>query len=93
MHKTVHSHARMNQRGITGDMIELVMSFGEPVGDKMVLNTKTCHQAIEALKLVQKKLEHASKKGGLTVVTDGNTLITAYRFTGSSKSAARKSRG
>lgn len=93
MQKTAHSDIRMNQRGITGEMIELVMSFGEPDGDRTVLNARNCNQAIEALKQVQKKLEHASKKGGLTVVTDGDTLITAYRFTGSSTSAARKSRG
>lgn len=93
MQKTAHSGVRMNQRGITGDMIDLVMNYGEPDGDKTVLTTRTCRKAIEDLKQLQKKLEHASKKGGLTVVSDGDTLVTAYRFGSFSMTAARKSRG
>ena len=93
MQKTAHSDARMNQRGITGDLIELVMSFGEPDGDKTILNARNCNQAIEALKQFQKKLEHASKKGGLTVVSSGDTVITTYRADSFSAIAAKKSRG
>lgn len=33
MQRTAHSDSRMNQRGITGDMIELVMTFGETDGE------------------------------------------------------------
>ena len=93
MQRTAHSDIRMNQRGITGEMIDLVMDYGEPEGDKTVLNAKTCRQAIDALKRLQKKLEHASKKGGLTVVSIGDTLITTYRVDSFSTTAERKSRG
>lgn len=93
MQRTAHCDIRMNQRGITGEMIGLVMDYGEPDGDKTVLNAKTCRQAINALKRLQKKLEHASKKGGLTVECSGDTLITTYRADSFSATAAKKSRG
>ncbi len=93
MHRTAHSDVRMNQRGITATMLDLVMDYGEPEGDKTILSTKTCRLAIEELKQVQKKLEHALKKGGLTVVVDGNMLITTYRANSFSSTATNKSRG
>jgi len=93
MQKTAHSVIRMNQRGITAAMIDLVMNYGEPEGDKPILSAKTCRQMIEDLKQTQKKLEHAIKKGGLTVVSCDDTVITAYRANGFSASAAKKSRG
>lgn len=93
MQRTTHIDARMNQRGITGDMIDLVMHFGESDGEKTVLTEKACRLTIDTLKKLQKKLEHASKKGGLTVVSSGDTLITAYRANSFSMSAAKKSRG
>ena len=93
MQKTAHSVVRMNQRGITATMIDLVMSYGEPEGDKTILSAKTCREMIEELKQTQKKLEHAIKKGGLTVVSCDDTVITAYRANNFSAPAARKSRG
>lgn len=93
MQKTAHSITRMNQRGITSAMIELVMSYGEPEGDKTILSAKTCREMIDELKQTQKKLEHAIKKGGLTVVSCEDTIITAYRANGFSVSVAEKSRG
>lgn len=93
MEKTAHSVARMNQRGITATMIDLVMNYGEPDGDKTVLSARTCREVIEELKQTQKKLEHAIKKGGLTVVSSDDTVITAYRANSYSASAAKKSKG
>ncbi len=93
MQRTAHIDARMNQRGITGDMIDLVMTFGEPEGEKTVLTEKACRLTIDTLKKLQKKLEHASKKGGLTVVSSGDTLITTYRANSFSASTAKKIRG
>ncbi len=93
MQKTAHSITRMNQRGITSVMIDLVMSYGEPEGDKTTLSAKTCREMIDELKQTQKKLEHAIKKGGLTVVSCEDTVITTYRANGFSAGAARKSRG
>ena len=92
MQRTAHIDTRMNQRGITNDMIDLVMTFGEPDGEKTVLTEKACRLTIDMLKKLQKKLEHASKKGGLTVVSSGDTLITAYRANSFVVSAVKKSR-
>lgn len=93
MRLTAHSDVRMNQRGITGEMLALALDYGEPDGDKMVLSTKTCRQLIEELKREQKKLEHAIKKGGITVVSAGETVITTYRADSFSASNAKKVRG
>lgn len=87
MQKSAHSVIRMNQRGISATMIDLVMSYGQPEG------AKTCREMIEELKQTQKKLEHAIKKGGLTVVSCDDTAITAYRANSFSAPAARKIRG
>jgi hypothetical protein len=93
MQHTAHSDIRMNQRGITAAMLDLVMDYGEPEGDKTILSAKTCRQAIDELKQIQKKLEHAIKKGGLTVVSCGDTVITTYRANSFSTTATKKSRG
>lgn len=48
---TEHGMARMNQRGITREMIEIVLEYGDYIQDKVVLNSK------KLKKLVQKSLE------------------------------------
>ena len=93
MQLTSHSETRMNQRGITGDMVDLALDHGEPDGDKTILSAKTCRQLIGELKRTQKKLEHAMKKGGITIVSDGDTLVTTYRANSFCATKARKVRG
>lgn len=93
MQRTAHSLMRMNQRGITGDMVELAFDYGEPDGDKIVLSIKACRRLIEELKQQQKKLERALKKGGITIVSEGDALITTYRANSFSVAKAKKSRG
>lgn len=93
MQHTAHSNIRMNQRGITAKMLDLVMDYGEPEGDKTILSAKTCRLAIDELKQVQKKREHALKKGGLTVIMGGNTVITTYRANSFSAATINRSRG
>jgi len=61
-------------------------------------NVRTCFFLVRpdasALKQLQKKLEHASRKGGLTVVmSEDDRVITAYRANSFSASALKKSRG
>ncbi|WP_319566887.1 hypothetical protein [Cohaesibacter marisflavi] len=79
MNHTTHIEIRMNQRGINKDMIHLAMDYGECKGDKQVLSRSACRDRIIELKRQVKQLEHAEKKGGITVVTVGDQLITAYR--------------
>ena len=37
---TIHGRARMNQRGISKEMIDIVLEFGEYVKDKVILTSK-----------------------------------------------------
>ena len=90
MKNTKHMDARMNQRGITKELVNLALEYGEPVGDKTVLDRKQCHQIMTSLKREMKVLQKAMSKGGITVVSAGEDLITAYRTDSYSSAAARK---
>lgn len=92
MRHTTHSDKRMNQRGIAGNMVALALDFGEIDGDKTVLSPKVCREMIEELKRKQKQFEHALKKGGITVVSDGEAVITTYRSNSFSVSKSKKVR-
>jgi len=93
MRLAAHSGVRMNQRGITGEMLALAMDYGETDGEKTILSAKACRQLIEELKQMQKKLEHAHKKGGITVVNVDGTVITTYRASSFSAAQVKKVRG
>ncbi len=79
MHITKHFDARMNQRGIPQDLIAMVLEEGQDCGDRIVLGRKDCLRLIEGLKQQQKTLERIARKGGMTVVAEGEALITTYR--------------
>lgn len=89
MQITTHMDARMNQRGINKELIHLALEYGEPNGDKTVLGRKECHEAMQQLRRELKALERAMSKGGITVVSAGEVLITTYR-TDSFSSVAEK---
>ena len=90
MQMTTHMDARMNQRGINKELINVALEYGEPKGDKTVLGRKECQQAMEQLRRELKVLERAMRKGGVTVVSDGENLITTYRTNGFLSPAAKK---
>lgn len=78
MSKTRHIQQRMSQRGIQQSMIDMTLEYGEPQGDKVILNKKGLDcilKEIEKLKQCALKLR---QKGGLVVIDCHNTLITAY---------------
>jgi len=89
MQTTTHMVTRMNQRGINKELINLALEYGKPKGDKTVLGRKECHDAMQQLRRELKALERAMSKGGITVVSDGEALITTYR-TDSFSSSAKK---
>lgn len=75
-----HIDQRMNQRGITKEMIELTLEYGEIDNDRWVLNRKGVDAMIESL---EKQLRTARKlrdKGGIIVVAEDNTLVTTYDY-------------
>ena len=77
---TKHGIARMNQRGITKEMIDLTIEYGKWIRDKVILNSRDIKKLIKKVSLVIKsKLMHILDKGGLTVVlSDEFEVITVY---------------
>lgn len=78
MAKTRHIHQRMNQRGVTQQMLEIVKQFGVDNGDKIILNRKGLDVAISALNTLSKNMQKMRSKGGVVLVEDNNTEITTY---------------
>ncbi len=78
MKKTEHLLKRMNQRGISFQILELIYKFGLKQGDKLILNKKSTQKIIDEIDLIRKNLLKISDKGGVVLVLDNKTLITAY---------------
>ena len=78
MHKTRHFQQSMSQRGINQDMVDLVLSYGETDGDKVILSRKASARLMEAARTLAKILD----KGGLVVVASGDAQLTTYNYEG-----------
>jgi hypothetical protein len=78
MHKTKHIEKRMAQRGISKSMLELVLNYGKDAGDKIILDRRTAQKLLEDFRTLMKIVD----KGGVTIVTQGDALVTAYNFQG-----------
>lgn len=93
MSKTRHFQTRMSQRGITGSMLDVVLRFGVPLGDRIQFGRKGVDAALKELDELRKQLLKVRDKGGLVVVEEGGVFLTAYRLDSfSQKKAMRKSR-
>ena len=93
MHTTLHMDARMNQRGIKKEMVDLALSLGDVDGDRFTLTAKACISRIEELKREMKVLEQAKRKGGVTVIACDDAQITTYSGNGSRAPWKKKIRG
>lgn len=84
MHETLHINQRVRQRGITKRMIELTLEFGEVQADKIRLGSRRIKKLLKNRKRISRELKRdllkILDKGGLVVVTTGETLITAYNW-------------
>ena len=78
MKETKHFWARMSHRGLTKQIIDIVLDFGKSSGDKIVLNRKDSRNALKELDRIRKNIMRILDKGGVTVVADNDILITAY---------------
>ena len=78
MQPTRHIKQRMSQRGISKEMVNLVIARGVIQGDKYVVGRKEALQLIRELDNERRVLTKILDKGGVEVVTDGDALITAY---------------
>lgn len=89
MTPSMHMEERMGQRGIGKQLVDLALEYGQPDGDRFVLSQRDIRAQMDACRQELKALERAYKKGGITVVATGETLITAFR-TNSYKRTLRK---
>ena len=79
---THHAEVRINQRGITKEMIELALDYGRFVKDKVIFGKKEATKLLNKYrksKEMKKKLLKIIDKGGITVVVD-NDIVTAYKI-------------
>ncbi|UIF86097.1 DUF4258 domain-containing protein [Cupriavidus necator] len=68
----------MSQRGITQDMVDLVLAHGVSDRDKYVLGHREARRLLEAMQQTERVLKKILDKGGVTVVAAGEELVTAY---------------
>ena len=70
----------MSQRGLPKRLLDLVLEFGRDSGDKLILNKKATQRVIDEIDKMRKELLRVMDKGGVTVVLDNKSLITAYNI-------------
>jgi len=75
---TKHCQDRMSQRGLPKKLLNLVLEFGKDKSDKLILNKKATQKVIDEIDTIRKELLRIMDKGGVTVVLDNGSLITAY---------------
>ena len=80
MNKSTHFRQRMSQRGITQDMVDMVMGYGELEGDRVVLTRKASARLAKAARTLVQILD----KGGVVVVASGKSQLTTYKYEGRS---------
>ena len=78
MRLSKHINLRMNQRAIGKNMLDLVLTHGRCEQDKYVLDRREVDRRLDELNRERGLLLKVRDKGGLVVVADGDTLITAY---------------
>ena len=77
---TKHGIQRMNQRGVTKEMIELTVEYGKYFNDKIILKSRDIKKLLTKVsKEIKAKLMKILDKGGLVVVmSDDWAVITVY---------------
>lgn len=75
---TNHFSNRMNQRGITWAMVNLVLEYGEDFQDKIILTKKRLKKLVKRHTSDRKNLMKLLDKGGCTVVLAEGYFVTTY---------------
>jgi hypothetical protein len=78
MKSTKHIGLRMNQRGIVKAMVDLALAHGRCEQDKYVLDRREVDRQLDELDRERGLLLKVRDKGGVVMVADNHTLITAY---------------
>ena len=71
---------RMRQRGISEEMVGTILEAGEwnARGDRLELPKRAIEPLLRQKRDELKMLERLARRGGASVVVDGDTLITVY---------------
>ncbi|MEA1052495.1 DUF4258 domain-containing protein [Lamprobacter modestohalophilus] len=80
MHATQHIQQRMSQRGVSRDMVQLVLNHGRTEQDKYILGRKEASQRLGVIQRESRLLKKVLDKGGVVVIADGESLITTYNY-------------
>ncbi len=78
MIRTKHLNQRMGQRGISREMVDLVVAFGKEDNDKCTLGRNEAARLLSELQELMRITKKVLDKQGVTVVLQGNSLITTY---------------
>lgn len=82
MQTTAHIQKRMSQRGIKGKMLDIVLEHGRLEQDKHILGRKDAIKLLEELREQEAAVKKIIDKGGMVVISDNDTLITTYNYSG-----------
>lgn len=77
---THHMDVRMNQRGITADLVSFALEHGEWRGDRCRLDRKGLKRLIADIDQTRSAAIRALDKGGIEVVEADARLITTYHI-------------
>jgi hypothetical protein len=75
---TQHFQQRMNHRGITRELVDLALEYGEVDQDRRVLDRKGLQRLLVDIRRKERAIIRAMDKGGVVVVEDCDCLITTY---------------
>jgi hypothetical protein len=74
---TRHMQARMSQRGIPGELVDLVRQYGRADRDRLVLNRRDLRGLLGKVRDLERMAIKALDKRGVVVEADG-ALATTY---------------
>lgn len=77
---TKHAEDRMRQRGFSKDVVGTILELGEwnGRGNRLELRQKVLGSLLQQKRNELKLLERLARRGGASVVMEGETLITVY---------------
>jgi len=78
MRTTRHFEERMEERGVSREMVEFVLDHGNPEKDRVVLGRKDAEVILQDLERPGRVAKRILGRGGLVVVASGDALITTY---------------
>ncbi len=80
MRKTHHFEVRKNNRGISDYMIDIVLEYGDTIGDRIILGKKKTEKLISEIKHLDRELRRVSDKNGVAIVLENDSLVTTFQL-------------